>query len=192
MTSIVEQPKAFEPRGGQKGSTLLTALVMLVVLTLLVISAMNSSTVNLRIAGNMQIKEEAIAAAQQATEQIVSYNFTSPTYVAPSSGIPVTIGGTTYSVAVSQPVCNTTTPMMNNYINLPDACLTPAPPPTGMFFGTGSGASTHITAGSSVLPSKCSIQTWDLGATVTDPRTGATAATHQGVAVDVRTAGSKC
>ena len=69
----------------QHGATLVTALVMLVVLTLLVLSAIRSSTTNLRIAGNMQMQGEIVEAAQQAAEQIISYNFPANPQLAVSS-----------------------------------------------------------------------------------------------------------
>ena len=56
----------------QNGATLITALIMLIVLTLLVVSGIRSSNTNLRIAGNMQMQEEAVAAAQQAIESVIS------------------------------------------------------------------------------------------------------------------------
>lgn len=55
----------------QKGSSLLLSLVMLVVLTLLVVSAIRMSNSNLKTVGNMQVRNEAAAAAQQAIEQQV-------------------------------------------------------------------------------------------------------------------------
>ena len=45
---------------------------MLVLLTLFVLSAINSSTVNLRISSNTQMQDEARAAAQRALEAYVS------------------------------------------------------------------------------------------------------------------------
>ncbi len=64
-------------RGKQHGATLITALVMLVVLTLLAVSGIRSSSTNLRIAGNMQEQAEAVAAAQQVIERVLSDgNFT--------------------------------------------------------------------------------------------------------------------
>ena len=47
-------------------------MIFLVLLTLLVISAVNSGSVNLRIASNMQAQDEARAVAQQALEKFVS------------------------------------------------------------------------------------------------------------------------
>lgn len=158
----------------QTGATLITALIMMIVLTLLVISAMNSATVNLRIAGNMQIQQEAVSAAQQATEQVLSNNFTANPA---ASNIPVIIGGTSYPVSMVQPTCTGSTPIRNNYPNLPTQCLSSSTSQnTGIFF---------ISGVAQAATSWCLSQTWDVSATVTDPRTGASATTHQGVSIQV-------
>lgn len=56
----------------QRGATLLVALIMLVLLTLFAISALNTSTTNLKVVGNMQARTEALNAAQQAVETAIS------------------------------------------------------------------------------------------------------------------------
>jgi PilX N-terminal len=56
----------------QAGVTLFTALIMLVAITLLALSALNSTTTNLRVVGNMQSRSEALNAAQQAIETAIS------------------------------------------------------------------------------------------------------------------------
>src|SRR5207302_2415351 len=60
----------------QRGAALFVSLIMLVLITLFVLAAINMSTVNLRITANSQARSEAIAAAQQAIEQVASRNFT--------------------------------------------------------------------------------------------------------------------
>ena len=62
----------------QQGATLLVSLILLVMLTLFAISAMNTSTVNLKVVGNMQAQQEGLAASQSAIEKAISTpNFTS-------------------------------------------------------------------------------------------------------------------
>lgn len=90
----------------QRGLSLLVSLVMLVVLTLLVVSAIRMSNAQLRTVGNMQVQNEAVAAAQQAIEQIVGdvSNFYTP--VAKTVSVDVNgDGANDYSVSVSAPVC---------------------------------------------------------------------------------------
>jgi hypothetical protein len=83
-------------------------LIMLVLLTLLVLSAINSGLINLRIAHNMQAEDEARASAQQAIERFVtSYANFYPTPVAqPATGYDINNDGSPdYSVTVAAPVC---------------------------------------------------------------------------------------
>lgn len=137
----------------QQGSSLLVSLVMLIVLTLLVVSAIRISTTNLKTVGNMQSKNETIMAAQQAVEQVLSdlSNFTAPVAF-PS--VPVDINGDAvpdFSVAVAAPVCINSKPVPGYGIDFIDS----APKDTY----------------------------WDVTATVTDSRTGASSILHQGVKV---------
>jgi len=162
----------------QRGATLITALVMLVVLTLLVISAINSSTTNLRIAGNMQIQTEATASAQQAIEQVISSNFTANPA---SATIPISVtGGATpdYTAAVAQPVCNGSRAYLNSDPNLPQGCQTKASLSGNLIqYAPGSGVQSGT--------SNCLAQQWEVQATVTDGRTGTSTEVHQGVSLNV-------
>lgn len=56
----------------QRGITLLVTMVMLVVLTLFVVSAVRIANVNLRITGNYQWQKEAEMLADSALEQLIS------------------------------------------------------------------------------------------------------------------------
>lgn len=56
----------------QQGATLLVTLIMLIMLTLFAISAMNTSTTNLQVVGNMQLRNEALGATQQTIEAAIS------------------------------------------------------------------------------------------------------------------------
>jgi Tfp pilus assembly protein PilX len=90
-------------RRNQRGSTLIVGLIMLVLMTLIALSAITMSTGNLKIVGNMQYQQEATNAAQAAINQVFSQTsyFTAPTTM-PTS-IDVTINGATYSVSLAQP-----------------------------------------------------------------------------------------
>lgn len=67
----------------QRGSTLIVGLIMLLLFTLMISSAFTMSGSNLKAVGNMQSRDEAIAAANAAIEQVVSLNFTSLTAAQP-------------------------------------------------------------------------------------------------------------
>src|SRR5689334_6333624 len=60
----------------QRGAVLLVSLILLVLITLFVLAAMNFTNIQTRIAGNLQVRSELKAAAQQAIEQVISANFT--------------------------------------------------------------------------------------------------------------------
>lgn len=92
----------------QRGATLVVGLVMLVVLTLLVVSAIRSSNTSLRIVGNMQHQNEAKAATQQIIEQIISNiaNFNAAPTTSQTFNIDINNDGTNdYSIVVLPPAC---------------------------------------------------------------------------------------
>jgi Tfp pilus assembly protein PilX len=85
----------------QRGVTLVIALILLVVLTLLVLSGVVTSSLGFRIATNMQQEREAAAAAQAAIDaRIGNANYLSP---APTAAVTDTIGA--YAVTVAAPRC---------------------------------------------------------------------------------------
>jgi len=86
----------------QQGAALLVALFMLVMMTMLALTSINLSTVNLKIVGNMQWQKEMDAAAFDAIEQVLSqYTL----FTSPAATTVVTAYG---NVAVDQPVCIST------------------------------------------------------------------------------------
>lgn len=95
---------------GEQGATLVVTLIMLVLLTLFAISAINSGMVNLRIAGNMQVQDEARAAGQVAIEQLISdvnyiQNINSLTWPR-TTDVDLNNDGTNdYRVIIPKPVC---------------------------------------------------------------------------------------
>ena len=78
---------------------MIVALVMLVLLTMLAVSAINLSTTNLKIVGNMQAQKYMDAAAQEAIEKAMS---SSGTFTSPAQ---TTVTTTMGNVTVSQAVC---------------------------------------------------------------------------------------
>ncbi|MGH8700024.1 MAG: pilus assembly PilX family protein [Burkholderiales bacterium] len=56
----------------QEGATLVIALIMLVVITLLAVSSLGTTQMNLKVVGNMQSRGEALHATQQAIETVIS------------------------------------------------------------------------------------------------------------------------
>jgi len=169
----------------QRGATLVIGMIMLVMITLFVLAAVNMSTVNLRVMGNTQARNESIAAAQQAIEQVATTDF-------PKNPVAVTVnvdvnGDTTtdYIVTVDKPVCTRTVPIkmpvpgaVYNELNAASTddqiCMgSIAAPNAGISGATGLGS-----GGNSI----CSNTQWDVRASVAD-QTGsnATVAVHQGI-----------
>lgn len=147
-------------RPSQRGAALVIGLIMLVMITLMLVAALNLSTTNFRSVSNMQFREEAIAAANQAIEQVISSPFTN----APAAEeVEVDInndGNTDYLVEMAQPQCMS-------------ASIAANPPPSSISLGAGmSLSSTWNTV-------------WELDATVNgaDNVGGAAARVHAGVRV---------
>jgi Tfp pilus assembly protein PilX len=60
----------------QRGATLVVGLIMLLLLTIMVTSAFTLSSTSLKSVGNMQSRDEAIAAGNSAIEQVLQSSFT--------------------------------------------------------------------------------------------------------------------
>ena len=90
---------------GQRGAALVVGLIMLVLITIMLITALNLGTSNFRSVSNMQFREEAIAAANRAIELVISSNFaTSPT--AQEINVDIDQDDTVdYVVLVDEPQC---------------------------------------------------------------------------------------
>ncbi|MBC7618852.1 MAG: pilus assembly PilX N-terminal domain-containing protein [Candidatus Saccharibacteria bacterium] len=143
--------------GGQSGATLIVGLIMLVLITLIVLSAFTFSLSNLKSVGNMQVREEAIAAANLAIEQVIASPFTdAPT--AQEINVDINKDGTTdFVVKVEAPTCI-------------KALIASSPGNTQIGFNTGGGGSTWDTE-------------WDINSRATDAASGASVQIRQGIRV---------
>lgn len=172
----------------QSGASLIVSLIMLVVVTLLVVSAIRAGNSNLRIAGNMQAQTEAAAAVQQAIEQTIDIGTIAVpndfTQITAPQTIPVTMGAVTYSVAVAKPVCENTVPLMSD-----DPSLSQTNADDKLCFGDGDPGDIILDANGNpvVNQTKCNLQNWQITATATESGSGASATLHQGVAKRVYT-----
>lgn len=97
----------------QRGAALVVGLVMLVLVTIMMLAALTMSTSGFRSVSNMQFREEAIAAANRAIDQVIS----SPFAEEPSADtISIDIdndGDEDYSVDIERPVCVSATQAFN-------------------------------------------------------------------------------
>jgi Tfp pilus assembly protein PilX len=164
----------------QEGMTLVVALVMLIVLTLLVVSAIRFGNINLRIAGNVQSETEATAAAQVAIETMVTTINASPNISAiANQTMTISTGAVSYPVTVTKPGC-----LFNKNIN--NAELDPSKPGDQACF-EGTDTEKLITAGNTLTtaPTACKDQQWDVTASVDDNKSGVKTSLLQGVSVRV-------
>jgi Tfp pilus assembly protein PilX len=150
-------------RRTQRGATLVVSLIMLVLISLLVTGAFTMSTTNLKAVGNMQNRNEAIAAGNKAIEQVLSSPFTdSPA----AESIDVDIdnnGKTDYRANFATPTC----------ISASRLASTVAPP-----------SSISLGPAFTVATSNFYETVWDLDANVIDTSgSGAAARIRQGVRV---------
>lgn len=170
----------------QRGATLVVALIFLVLLSLFAFNAFNSSSTNVRVVNNQQMRQEAISAAQTAIEAVISTTTFSVT-PANVAATPVTVdidnnGTVDYTVSMSpQPSCYRVQPIKNNQLNYAVAtdreCIT-----SGLIRNSGIDTSeTTVSADDSL----CSNTEWNLRAVVTDATTGANVAVNQGVGLRV-------
>ncbi|MES2634643.1 MAG: PilX N-terminal domain-containing pilus assembly protein [Pseudomonadota bacterium] len=149
--------RTFGSRRAQRGATLIIGLIMMVLITLIVLSAFTLSSTNAKSVGNMQVREEAIAAANQAIEQVVSADFTAAP-AAESINVDINKDDTIdYTVALATPVCVraiAATTSVGCDTEHPELCT---------------GSTWH--------------SEWDIDATVTDAASGAAVRIRQGVRV---------
>lgn len=150
--------KLHTPLHQQRGATLIVGLVMLALITILVATAFTLSSTNLKSVGNMQFRNEALAAVNKAVEMVLASPFT----VAPvQQEIQVDINNDNtmdYTVAIAAPVCIRATP-------------------------AGATTKSSIALGNSMSQVTDWNTIWDIDASVTDTTTGASVRTRSGVRV---------
>ena len=171
----------------QRGATLLVALIMLVVLTLFVVSALNTSKTNLQVVGNMQAKSEALAASQEAMEMVLS---TTAFISSPANAVPVPCGAANtvctdvngdgvadyVTTLTPAPSCVTVQPIMNANLVLTNS----------EDLGCSSGQQQQFgVAGAATGASLCSNSVWEITTQTTAVNSGASVKLIQGVGVRV-------
>jgi len=136
------------------GFALITALIMLLLLTVLVTSSFTLSKVNLDVVSNQQWRNEALTAADDALEQVIP-SLTSTMPAAQTIGVDINRDHTDdYEVAVAQPECIRVS------------------------------VATHVAPSSLTLEGMSSSTwntEWELVASVLDPSTGASVRVRSGV-----------
>ncbi|HSC96128.1 MAG TPA: PilX N-terminal domain-containing pilus assembly protein [Burkholderiales bacterium] len=101
----------------QRGTTLVIALIMLVITTLLAVSSLGTTQMNLKVVGNMQSRGEALQATQQAIETVIS----TPLFIANPANAVLTPCGTANTLCAD--VSGDGTPDYTTQLNPAPACV---------------------------------------------------------------------
>lgn len=93
----------------QRGAvTIFVSMIMLLLITVLVFTAYSMSTMNLQAVGNAQVRQEAVAAANQVIEQVIDSTFYNDPVGAADTPYGVDMNGDfldDYIVNILPPVC---------------------------------------------------------------------------------------
>jgi Tfp pilus assembly protein PilX len=164
------------PMHRQGGAALIVGLIMLVLITLAVTAGFTLSNTNLKSVGNMQNRNEAVAAANRAIEEVASSLLLpgvdgSPSLVMPQatqSQVDINNDGTNdYTVVIAAPTCVRATKSTDT---------------GGGTAGPGGIGGNSSTSGSGLnaLPDQYNT-VWDISTSVTDTASGTVTAVRQGV-----------
>ena len=161
----------------QQGAALLIGMIMLLLITLTVTAAFNLSSSDLKSVGNLQTRNEAVAAANRAIEEVASSLLApdsdgTPSLTTPqatASLVDINNDGTPdYTVSVAPPVCVRATKAV-------DSGGGTVTGPSGITGGASSSGS-----GLSTLPDQYN-SVWNISTTVTDAAGTPITAVRQGV-----------
>ena len=162
------------PARREGGMTLLVAMIILVMITLLAVSAYRVSNTNLKIVGAMQGRQEGVAAAQAVIEQVLSsLQFTRA---------PAAVAAAHYGIDIN----GDSTEDFNVVLAPAPRCIRISP----VVIGTPPRPEDYPCVGSAVLgkahlSSYCADTVWEITANTTDKLTAAKTTVRQGVAVRV-------
>jgi Tfp pilus assembly protein PilX len=171
----------------QQGITLVTALIMLLLLTMLALASVNLGNSNLQVVGNMQRRDQALSAARSVLEETISSaQFTTAPNAALSNpcGAPNQRcvdtdgdGKTDIKVTLSPPpTCLKVQPIKNTDLDMSNA------EDAGC---SGGAAQVYGVSGASDGNSDCDNSVWDVTAVATDAATQTSVKVVQGVSVRV-------
>lgn len=170
----------------QRGASALVALVFLVIVAFVVLTAYRLSGQQLMLAGNAQSRAQALAATNFAVERTIStVDFLRTPAVVAATPIGVDIdgnGGDDLNVTLGMPVCYRLRIVPQAELDERRAgdvgCIGGSAPAGSVLVINGGGA-TVGTSGES----QCADSEWSLSATYADPVTGSALTVNQGVGV---------
>jgi Tfp pilus assembly protein PilX len=174
------------PSSRQQGATLIVGMIMLILISLLAVASFRLGKTDLLIVGNMQQRKQALSAAQQTIEQVISsVQFTTT----PTNALPNPCGGVANAACVDVNgdgvtdinvsvvvLCSAIEPILNSALNLAIVSDQNCSNQANQNLGVTGVASNN---------SACSNSVWDTQATAIDVVTNAQYVIDQGVAVRV-------
>jgi len=173
------------PSFRQQGAALIVSLIMLILISLLAVASFRLGKSDLQIVGNMQQRKQALSAAQQTIEQVISSTqFTAtPTNAVfnPCNGpntacVDMNNDGVTDVNVTILVLCQAIQPILNSALDFTN------PNDAGCIVGAGQNTGV---AGAANGNSMCSNSVWDTQATARDAVTNAQFVVDQGIAVRV-------
>ncbi|HZX31259.1 MAG TPA: PilX N-terminal domain-containing pilus assembly protein [Rhodocyclaceae bacterium] len=153
----------------ERGSVLIIGLIMLVVMTLLAVSAIRMSTMSLRALNGAQARSEAQWAAQNAIDQVLNTNFAANLGAVAGNYTVAVDAGKSYTVAVGTPCLKQMQFIKNTELKTTDAedmkCYDTTTNPY----------------------SACSTTVWQVNATASEGFLGVSSSVVQGVSIRMDT-----
>lgn len=183
------------PRYGQRGAVLFVGLIMLILITLLAVSAIRLANTNLLVVGNEQFQMEAEQAANYHLDLALNADDFTTRDVDRSVSLPAFSGATesdatSYAVTIPPPKCKRyrylkKSELVNADNSVPMdnlACFGSAPSP---------GITLVVDAASLNDNSLCATSLWEMTAEVELPGAGAKTQIHQGIEMRIDYAEAK-
>jgi len=178
MTSTLRQ---------QRGTTLVIALIMLVVITLLAISSLGTTNMNLKVVGNMQSRGEALHVTQQAIETVIS----TPLFISNPANAVLTPCGTANTLCTD--LSGDGTPDYTTRLNPAPSCISVKPIKVNELnfsipedLGCTAGQAQQFgVAGAATSDSLCANAAWDITAETSSNISRTRVTVTQGVAVRI-------
>lgn len=155
-------------RSGQRGITLIVGMIMLLLISILITTTFTLSSTNAKSVGNMQFRDEAIAAANKGIEQTISTVLDTGFTTLPTAATSFTLDinndtSADYTISIAVPACVQSTTMTGSGV---------------------SGGSSASLGGAGFTASATYYNTlWEVVATVTDALSGTAIEIHQGVRI---------
>lgn len=142
-----------------RGATMAVGLIMLLLITVMLLAAVNLASTNFRAVGNMQFRDEALVAANAAIQERAGSSFNTVPATTVSAVDINNDGQADYTVSVT-PACVGATQVF-------------------------SAAPSSVSLGAAMSASPVWNTVWDIRAAVNDPTSGAVVSVRQGVRVQL-------